>query len=51
MGHKRACRYVTYKTGKKYDKTNSYALLKRGRGEAKKAEAAKLFTEAGMKLR
>ena len=41
MGYTR--RYANYKGGKKYDKTQDYALLERGTGEAEKAEAAKVF--------
>lgn len=43
MGYTRARRYANYKGGKKYDKTNNYAVLQRGTGEEQKAESATIF--------
>ncbi len=43
MGYTRSRRYANYKGGRKYDKEDGYALLKRGTGEKQKAEAALIF--------
>ena len=43
MGYTRARRYANYKGGKKYDKEDDYALLKRGTGAREKAAAAEVF--------
>lgn len=43
MGYTRARRYANYKSGKKYDGHQDYALLERGSGDPEKAEAAKVF--------
>ena len=43
MGYTRARRYANYKGGRKYDKTNDYAQLERGTGEAEKAASAAVF--------
>ena len=43
MGYTRARRYANYKGGRKYDKTNGYAPLERGTGEAQKAASAAIF--------
>lgn len=43
MGYTRARRYANYKGGKKYDKSNDYALLDHGTGEAQKAKSAAIF--------
>jgi hypothetical protein len=45
MGYTRARRYANYKGGRKYDKSNDYAQLERGTGEAEKAESAAIFYE------
>jgi hypothetical protein len=43
MGYTRARRYANYKGGRKYDKTNNYALEERGCGDPEKAESAAIF--------
>lgn len=43
MGYTRARRYANYKSGKKYDAQQHYALMERGTGDPEKAEAAQVF--------
>lgn len=49
MGYTRSRRYANYKGGKKYDKHNDYALLKKGSGDEIKAESAAIFFRAWKK--
>ena len=43
MGFTRARHYANYKGGRKYDKDNDYALLEKGTGKQRKAEADAVF--------
>ena len=49
MGFTRSRRYANYKSGKKYDKENSYALLSKGTGDPLKIAAANIFYRAWQK--
>jgi hypothetical protein len=49
MGFTRARRYANYKSGRKYDKENQYALLEKGTGDAVKIESANIFYGAWQK--